>query len=70
MDIRLVSTLTPEDEARVVRHIADALTGVLDALDVTYAIRIEAGGEELECRSNLLNVLPTSLTTVGVTRIQ
>ena len=41
VDIHLVSTLTPEDEARIAEAISVAAQAVLDALSIAYTLRIE-----------------------------
>ena len=42
MDIRFVSSLTPEDELRVAEGLLLALTSFLDQLPIAYTLRIEA----------------------------
>jgi hypothetical protein len=44
MDIHFVSSLAPEDEARLAEVLMTALTGVLDQLPIAYTLRIDAGG--------------------------
>ena len=41
MDIRFVSTLTPDDESRLAAAILSAARGLLDHCDLPYTIRIE-----------------------------
>ena len=41
MDIRLISTLTPDDEARLAAAICAAAAPLLDHLSIAYTIRIE-----------------------------
>jgi len=41
MDIRLISTLTPDDEARVAAAICAVVAPLLDHLTIAYTIRIE-----------------------------
>ncbi len=41
MDIRLVSSLTPEDEARLAPALMAALTTMLDQLPIRYTVRVE-----------------------------
>jgi hypothetical protein len=41
MNIRLVSTLTPEDEARIAEALCLAAGTVLDHLEIAYTLRIE-----------------------------
>jgi len=41
MDIRFVSTLTPDDESRLAAAILSAARGLLDHFDLPYTIRIE-----------------------------
>jgi hypothetical protein len=41
MDIRIISSLTPEDEARIASALMSALTNLLDQLPIRYAVRFE-----------------------------
>jgi hypothetical protein len=41
MDIRLVSSLTPDDEARLAPSLMAALTNLLDQLPIRYTVRFE-----------------------------
>jgi hypothetical protein len=41
MDIRIISSLTPEDEARVASALMSALTNFLDQLPIRYMVRFE-----------------------------
>ena len=41
MDIRFISSLTPEDESRVAPNLIELIGGFLDALSVAYTLRIE-----------------------------
>jgi hypothetical protein len=41
MEIRLVSSLTPDDERRLAPKLLAAIGGVLDNLPVSYSVRIE-----------------------------
>ena len=43
MDIHFVSSLAPEDEARLAEVLMTALTGVLDQLPIAYTLQIDAG---------------------------
>jgi hypothetical protein len=43
MEIRFVSTLTPEDEVRLAEGLLKAFTSLLDQWPISYTIRIEAG---------------------------
>lgn len=48
MNIRFVSSLTPDDEDRLAPVLAKAVSTVLDRLSIAYAIRIQtAGGKEV-----------------------
>jgi hypothetical protein len=47
MDIRVVSSLTQEDEERVAPSILAALCELLDRLPIAYAIRIEGTGRRV-----------------------
>jgi hypothetical protein len=44
MDIRFVSSLTPEDENRLAPALLAAVGGLLDQFPVAYALRIETSG--------------------------
>ncbi len=44
MDIRVVSSLTPEDEARLAPALMAALTHLLDQLPICYTLRVETAG--------------------------
>jgi hypothetical protein len=41
MDIRFVSTLTPEDEDRLAPGLVNAIGQLLDALPLAYTLRVE-----------------------------
>ena len=41
MEIHLVSSLTPEDESRLAPAMLAAIGGLLEALPVSYSVRIE-----------------------------
>jgi hypothetical protein len=41
MEIRLISTLTPEDETRLASTICAAVAPLLDHLSIAYTLRIE-----------------------------
>ena len=43
MDIRFVSSLTPEDEIRLAQGLLAAVASLLDSAPITYTLRIEAG---------------------------
>jgi len=47
MDIRLISTLTPDDEARVAAAICATAGALLDHLSIAYTIRVETAGGEI-----------------------
>lgn len=47
MDIHFVSSLAPEDEARLAEVLMTALTGVLDQLPIAYTLKIDAGGSSV-----------------------
>lgn len=44
MDIRFVSSLTPDDEERLAPGIVSALSMLLDQLPLAYTFRIETAG--------------------------
>ena len=50
MDIRFVSSLTPDDEDRLAQVLAQVVSSILDRLSIAYAIRIRttAGKEVVE----------------------
>lgn len=41
MEIRLVSSLTPDDEARMAPRLLEAIGAVLDGMPVSYSVQIE-----------------------------
>ena len=41
MEIRLISTLTPEDETRLATTLCAAVAPLLDHLSIAYTLRIE-----------------------------
>jgi hypothetical protein len=47
MDIRFISSLTPEDENRVGPSLLQAITSLLDNLPLAYTLRIETTGERI-----------------------
>ena len=53
MEIRLVSTLTAEDEDRVADALLTALAELLDSLPIAYALQIDTMGSKLLQRSNV-----------------
>jgi hypothetical protein len=53
MDIRVVSTLTAEDEDRMADALVAALADLLDGLPIAYALRIETSGAKVLRRTNL-----------------
>lgn len=44
MDIRFISSLTPEDENRVGPAVLAAVAALLDCLPLTYTLRVETVG--------------------------
>lgn len=44
MDIRFISSLTSEDEARFAPALLKAMSGLLDQFPITYSMRIETTG--------------------------
>jgi len=62
MDIRFVSTLTSEDEARVGEALLAALVAMLEGLPITYALRIETTNHKIFQHSNMGRV--ASVTNV------
>lgn len=58
MQIHLVSSLTPEDEERMAPELLLALREVLDALPVSYTIRIEGLGKDLVRHTQLSAARP------------
>jgi hypothetical protein len=53
MDIRVVSTLTPDDEECVAAALLAALAALLDGLPIAYAVRISTTSSHVVQRSNL-----------------
>lgn len=47
MNIRLTSSLTPEDENLVAPGVLRALTSILDLLPIAYVIRIDTAGSKM-----------------------
>jgi hypothetical protein len=47
MEIRFVSSLTPDDEIRLADGLLTALISVLDRLPIAYSLRIDAGGSRV-----------------------
>ena len=43
MNIRFVSSLTPEDEDRLAPSVLKAVTAILDEFPIAYTLRIETG---------------------------
>lgn len=49
MDIRFISTLTPEDENRLARALLAAVASMLDQFTIVYTVRIQTtGGKTLQ----------------------
>ncbi len=44
MDIRFISSLTPEDENRIAPGLVSAIASVLDRLPIAYTLRFETIG--------------------------
>jgi hypothetical protein len=53
MEIYVVSTLTLEDEERMVDALATALAELFDGLTIAYALRIETSGTKVVQRTSL-----------------
>jgi hypothetical protein len=47
MNIRFVSSLTPEDESRLASAIIGVVRGLLDPFDLPYTIRVETADGQL-----------------------
>ena len=47
MDIRFVSTLTPEDEGQIAPALMRAVTALLDSLPIAYTLRVETLGAQV-----------------------
>ncbi len=60
MQIRLVSSLTPEDEERLAPDLLAALRAVLDSWPVSYSIRIEGMSKEFARHTQLSLAEPDS----------
>ena len=52
MDIRFISSLTPEDETRIAAAVCAAASSLLDHLQIAYTIRIETTDGQLFHHSN------------------
>ncbi len=61
MDIRFVSSLTPDDENRLAPQVLNALGGVLDDLPIAYTLRIETAAG----RSFSHNHVPAGTSSAG-----
>jgi hypothetical protein len=48
MEIQLISSLTPEDEARVAAAMVTVMTCLLDQFSIAYSLRVETGGRVLQ----------------------
>jgi hypothetical protein len=53
MELRLVSSLTTEDEDHLAPAVLTAVVSLLEALPISYAVRIETTGDVVLERSNL-----------------
>ena len=60
MDIRLVSSLTPDDEARLAPALLAALTGLLDRLPICYVVRFETAAGKVFAREHAPVEIPVS----------
>ncbi len=52
MEIRIVSSLTPDDESRLAAKVLAAIAGLLDGLPVSYSVRIETASGDAIHRSH------------------
>jgi hypothetical protein len=52
MEIRIVSSLTPDDESRLAAKVLAAIAGLLDGLPVSYSVRIETANGDAIHRSH------------------
>jgi hypothetical protein len=52
VDIRFISALTPEDEARIARALTDLVAAMLDSLPLAYTVRIETATGEVFQRTH------------------
>ena len=61
MDIRFISSLTPEDENNFAPALLKAVGAVLDQLPIAYTVRIETTGAEVfqHTHPSFDNPLPT-----------
>lgn len=53
MNIRIVSSLAPDDETRVAQRILKVLTGLLDQLPIAYSLSVETALGESYRRTRL-----------------
>lgn len=44
MEIRFISSITPDDEARVAPALIDLISALLDSLPMAYTLRVETSG--------------------------
>ncbi len=47
MDIRFISSLTPEDESQLAQGMISAIQALLDQLPIAYVVRIETSGAKI-----------------------
>jgi hypothetical protein len=52
MDIRFISSLTPDDEARLAPALLDLIGALLDGLPIAYTLRIESSAGTVVQRSH------------------
>jgi len=52
MNIRFISSLTPDDEAKLVPALLDLLGALLDGLPIAYTLRIESSAGTIVQRSH------------------
>jgi hypothetical protein len=67
MDIRVISTLTLEDEARIAAAICAAAGQLLDQFSVMYTIRIETTGGQVFHRNSAPAPAPATASNLAST---
>lgn len=61
MNIRIVSSLAPDDETRVAQRVLKVITGLLDQLPIAYSLSVETALGESFRRTRF----PRAVTTTG-----
>lgn len=65
MEIRFISSLTPEDENAVAPVLITAVGALLDQLPIAYTLRIETSGTQIYQHTHPSEVQPAPSTSAG-----